>query len=134
MLVVEICKGENVIKLGLRTHPEVLFSYNSNYVELIIRAENPGDHPLWVESDVSVPDKLSLTPTNELRKGRVRVGVVDKNEYLEKAVRIYANRYTNPQIYKIDVTLYIFNKDGVIDTRMEKSINVRCEMKKEESL
>lgn len=112
----------------------MLFCYTNNYLELISRVDNKGDHPLWAEADVKVPEKLSLSPDNELRKGRVRVGIVNTKEFLEKGVRVYANKYTAPQMYKCDVTLYIYNKDGIIESRLEKSLNVRCERKKEEAL
>lgn len=135
IIIVEIVsQATNVIKLKLRNHPDVLFCYSSNYVEVILRAENSGKNPLWVEADISCPEKLSLSPNSELRKGRVRVGIVGKKEYLEKAVRIYADKYTNPQMYRCDVTLFVFNHDGIIDSRMEKSIDLRCEQKKEASL
>ncbi|MFH1394081.1 MAG: hypothetical protein ABII71_04970 [Candidatus Micrarchaeota archaeon] len=123
-----------MIKFQLRTHPEVLFCYTNNYLELISRVENRGEHSLWAEADVKVPEKLSLSPDSELRKGRVRVGIVGTREFLEKGVRVYANKYSAPQMYKCDVTLYIYNKDGIIDSRLEKSLNVRCERKKEEAL
>ncbi|HID72968.1 TPA: hypothetical protein EYP38_03415 [Candidatus Micrarchaeota archaeon] len=123
-----------MIGFQLRTHPDVLFCYTNNYLELISRVDNKGDHPLWAEADVKVPEKLSLSPDNELRKGRVRVGIVNTKEFLEKGVRVYANKYTAPQMYKCDVTLYIYNKDGIIESRLEKSLNVRCERKKEEAL
>lgn len=114
-------------------HPEVLFAYSNNYVELILRVENRGKGAVWTESDIKVPDKVSLSPSSELRKGRVRIGIVDKKEYLEKSIRIYANGYTNPQVYRGSATLYIFDKDGVILSRMEKPFDVRVEMKKEAS-
>ena len=117
--------------LDIRTHPDVLFCYSINYVELILRVENPDDRPVWAEADVSVPENLSLNPNDTLRKGRVRVGIVDSKEFLEKAVRIYGNAYTSPQMYRCNVTLYVYNKDGVIDSRIEKSKDVRCEMKKD---
>lgn len=120
--------------LSMRTHPDVLFGYSSHHVELILRVENEADHPLWAEADISVPENLSLSPNNALRKGRVRVGIVGKNEFLEKAVRVYATSLTNPQMYKCGATLFVFNKDGVIDSRMEKSFNLRCELKKEATL
>jgi hypothetical protein len=123
-----------LVKLSLRTHPDVLFGFSNNYVELILRVENPGEHSVWTEADVAVPDHISLAPNNTLRKGRIRVGIVGKNEFLEKAVRVYGNSYTQPQMYKCDITLYSFNRDGVIENRMEKSFNLRCEMKKEASL
>lgn len=124
----------HVINLQLRNHPDVLFSYSRNYNEVILRVENSGNHPQWIEADISVPEKLSLGPNSELYKGRVRVGIVGNKEFLEKAVRVYANQYTNPQMYRCDVTIYIYNHDGVIESRMEKSIDLRCEKKKEASL
>lgn len=123
-----------MVKLSLRCHPEVLFGFTNHHVELILRVENPGAHPIWAEADVSVPERLSLSPDNSLRKGRLRIGIVGKGEYLEKAVRIYSNSFTNPQMYKCDATLFAFNRDGVIDARVEKSANVRCELKKEAAL
>jgi hypothetical protein len=80
-----------------------------------------------------VPDHISLAPNTELRKGRVRVGIIEKKQFLEKAVRIYSNAYTNPQMYRCKVTLYTFNKDGVIESRLEKEADIRCELKKEAS-
>jgi len=123
-----------LVKLSLRCHPDVLFGFSSHHVELILRVENHGGQAAWAEADVSVPERLSLSPNNSLRKGRLRVGIVGKEEYLEKAVRIYSNSFTNPQMYKCDVTLFAFNRDGVIESRLEKSINVRCEIKKDASL
>jgi len=126
--------GVDLVKLSLRCHPDVLFGFSSHHVELVLRVENPGGNPIWAEADVSVPERLSLSPNDSLRKGRLRVGIVGKGEYLEKAVRLYSNSLTNPQMYKAGVTLFAFNKDGVIDSRIEKSFNVRCELKKEASL
>lgn len=123
-----------MVKLSLRCHPDVLFSFSSHYVELIMRVENSGEHPVWAEADVTVPEHISLSPNNSLRKGRVRVGIVGSKEYLEKAVRIYSNSYSPPQMYTCAAVLFSFNKDGVIDSRQEKSLNIRCEKKKEASL
>ncbi|NYZ73827.1 hypothetical protein H0O00_01670 [Candidatus Micrarchaeota archaeon] len=120
--------------LSMRTHPDVLFGFSSHHVELILRVENESDHPVWAEAEISVPENISLSPNNSLRKGRVRVGIIGKNEFLEKAVRVYSSSLTNPQMYKCDATLFVFNKDGVIDSRMEKSFNLRCELKKEATL
>jgi len=81
-----------------------------------------------------VPSRLSLSPDSMLRKGRIRVGVVDKNETREKAVRIYANPYTSPQVYRCKIVLYIYSKDGVIASRLEKAMDIRCEMKKADTI
>ncbi|MFN7990800.1 MAG: hypothetical protein U0R44_01440 [Candidatus Micrarchaeia archaeon] len=123
-----------MVNLTIRHHPDVLFGFSSNYIEVILRVENPGDHAIWGEADISVPERLSLSPNNSLRKGRVRVGIIGKSEFLEKSVRVYSNSFTNPQMYKCGITLYVFNKDGVIDGRVEKPTNIRCELKKEATL
>lgn len=120
--------------LKLRLHPNVLFAYSPNYVELIARIENRGAEAVWCEAEVKVPEGISLSPTNNLNRGRVRAGIVTKKEYLEKSVRVFANNYTVPQVYRISLTLFVFNKDGIIEKRVEKPIDVRCEIKKEESM
>ena len=123
-----------MVELKLRIHPNVLFAYSPNYVETILRIENRGKKQVWCEAEVKIPDKISLSPTSGLERGRLRLGIITKKEYLEKTVRIFANNYTNPQIYRVSVTLFVFNKDGIIEKRMEKTIDIRCELKKEETL
>jgi len=127
-------RASDMVSLSIRNHPDVLFAYSNNYVEVILRVENPAQHPIWAEADLVVPENLSLSPSSALKKGRVRIGIVAKNEYLEKAVRVYSTSYTQPQMYRCNATLYIFNHDGVIDERMEKAVDIRCEAKKEASL
>jgi len=119
-----------MVDFKLKAHPPVVFAYSPNYIEVTIRVENPSS-VCWSEADVSVPEHLSLSPDGSLRKGRVRIGIVGEKEYVEKAVRIYAGTYTNPQVYRCKITLYTYNKDGVIEKRMEKPIDIRCETKKE---
>lgn len=123
-----------MLSFSLRSHPDVLFGYSTSHVELIMRVENNGTVPMWAEADISVPEHVSLAPNGPLHKGRIRMGIIGKKECLEKSVRVYSTMQTAPQIYRCNATLYLFNKDGVIDTRLEKPIDVRCEKKKEASL
>ncbi len=120
--------------LRIRTHPEVLFCYTSHHSEAIIRVENKGKNSVWTEAEIKVSEGVSLSPDTELHKGRVRVGIVSNGEFLEKSVRIFANKYTQPKMYPVRFVLFIFNKDGIIESRIEKSINIRCERKKEASI
>ena len=129
-----VLPGDPMVEFSVRTHPDVLFAYNQNHVELVIRVENRGQTPLWCEADVKVPENISLSPTTALNKGRVRIGILGKKEFIEKSVRIFANQYTAPQMYQVEVILYAFNKDGIIETRMDKKTEIRCEVKKEESM
>ncbi len=123
-----------MVELKLRTHPNVLFAYSPNHTEIIARIENRSKDPVWCEAEIKIPDKISLSPTSSLSRGRLRLGIVTKKEYLEKAVRIFANNYTNPQVYRAEITLFVFNKDGIITKRVEKPIDIRCELKKEATL
>lgn len=123
-----------MVNVELRLHPNVVFAYSQNYADLIIRAENAGGQSLWCEADVIAPEKLSLSPDNSLRKGRLRVGILEKNEFIEKACRVYAGVYTNPQVYRCKVVTYFYDKNGVIEGRLEKVIDARCEMKKTPTL
>ena len=125
---------EKVVNLDVITHPDVVFAYSPNYVDTTIKVANPTGETCWAEADVYVPSKLSLSPDSMLRKGRVRVGVVEKDEKREKGVRIYANPYTNPQVYRCKVVLYVYSKDGVIASRLEKHVDVRCEVKKDATI
>lgn len=123
-----------MVTISVRSHPDVIFAYMQNYTNIIVRLENHGAGPIWCETDVKTPENISLSPTSDLRKGRVRIGILEKKEFIEKSIRVFAGSYTSPQMYQIEVTLYVFNKDGVIETRMEKKIEIRCEVKKEESM
>lgn len=123
-----------MVSLSMRVHPDVLFCYSANFVELILHVENPGGDAVWAEADINVPESLSLGPDGELRKGRVKVGIVDGKGQVEKSIRVFGNAYTGPQMYRCNVTLFVFNKDGTIESRIENAKDIRCEMKKEASL
>lgn len=123
-----------MVNFDIRTHPDILFAYSPNHTEMIMKVENTGKESCWAEADVHVPAKLSVSPDNELLKGRLRVGIVGPDEAMEKRMRIYANKYTNPQIYRCDVTLYVYSKDGTIEKRVEKPIDIRCELMKEATI
>ncbi len=122
-----------MIALKIRIHPGVLFSFENNSADLIIRVENKDSSPYWIEADITIPEGLSLSPIDGLQKGRLRVGIVGGNEFLEKSVKVYANRYSEPRIYGAAIILYSYDKNGVIESRQIKKANIRCETKKEES-
>ena len=123
-----------MVNFDVRVHPPVVFAYSPNSVDIIIKAQNNGGESRWCEANLHVPDKLSLSPDSALKKARMRVGIIEKGDEFEKSVKVYSNSYTNPQMYRCKVTLYTYDKRGIIDTRMEKSIDIRCEVKKAEVL
>jgi hypothetical protein len=123
-----------MVNFDVRVHPGVMFAYSQNFVELIINAANEGGESRWCEANIHVPEKLSLSPDNALRKARMRVGIIEKDARLEKNLRIYAGELTNPQMYRCKITLYTYDKNGVVDMRLEKGIDIRCEVKKPDVL
>ena len=123
-----------MLNFDVRVHPGVIFAYSQNFIDIIIRAESNGTESRWCEANIFVPEKLSLSPDHILKKARMRLGIVEKDSKLEKNVKIYAGGYTNQQIYRCKVTLYTYDKNGVIDSRLEKNVDIRCELKKPDVL
>ncbi len=117
------------MKTTVKLHPETVYARMQNDVSLILRVENKGE-TRWVEADVHLPEKLSLAPDTHLRKGRMRVGIVETGEALEKTVKIYATAYTDAQLYCCKVTVFTYDRDGVIDNRIEVPFSLKCEEQK----
>ncbi len=117
------------MKATVRLHPETLYARRHNDAAMIVRVENPGG-TRWVEADVHIPEKLSLASDTHLRKGRVRVGIMEKGEALEKSIRIYASEYTDAQLYNCKIIVFSYDKDGVIDERFDVPFTVKCEEQK----
>lgn len=117
------------MEVKVKVYPETIYARIQNYVQIIIRLENNGD-VRWVEAELRVPEKLSLAPNTHLSEGRIRAGIVEKGEALEKSVRIYANAYTDAQIYPCKLTVFTYDKDAVIDERIELEFNLKCEEQK----
>jgi hypothetical protein len=117
------------MKAEARMHPETLYARMRNEATLILRVENTKS-PRWVEAEVHVPEKISLAASAQLRKGRMRVGIVGKNQALEKSVKIYASEYTDAQSYDCKLIVFTYDRDGVIDERIEVPFRARCEEQK----
>ncbi|MDD5337442.1 MAG: hypothetical protein PHS02_03070 [Candidatus ainarchaeum sp.] len=117
------------MKVSVRIHPETLYSRMQNSVQLTLRVENEGE-ARWVEAELKVPDKISLAPDIHLNEGRMRAGIVGKNEALEKSVKVYASAYTDAQRYECRLVVFSYDKDAVIDQRIEVPFTVNCEEQK----
>jgi hypothetical protein len=99
-----------------------------NEVELNIHIENGSSEPYWIESDVILPvNVLSLAADKELLQGRIRGGIVFPNETKMLRCKIYANSAVYPDIYKIKIVAYAYDRDGVISQRKEATADLRCE-------
>ncbi len=117
------------MKASVKLHPETLYARMHNGISMILRVENKGD-ARWVEADVHLAEKLSLASDTHLRKGRMRVGIVGRDEALEKSVKIYAIAYTDAKPYDCKAVVFTYDKDGVIGERIEVPFTVKCEEQK----
>ncbi|MGV8176844.1 MAG: hypothetical protein ACP5NX_03525 [Candidatus Bilamarchaeaceae archaeon] len=123
-----------MVEAKLRMHPDVLVAYGPHHADLIVRAENHSPRSVWAECDVHLGKGLSLSPDTELLKGRARIGILGKNQFIEKRIKIYANKYTQPRMYPCEVVVFSFDKNAVIEQRVEKGINIRCELNRKATL
>ena len=123
--------GVLLLDFTARFHPDVLFSYVSNHTDLILRIENKSSDLVWGEVEVNVVEGISLSHDGKVHKGRLRMGIASKKEFIEKSVRVYASRTTPPQTYFCNLILFAFDKDGIIKNRIEKKVEIKVEAKKE---
>ncbi|MBI5223049.1 hypothetical protein HY990_01370 [Candidatus Micrarchaeota archaeon] len=123
-----------MLKSENRVHPPIITCNKETSTDLIIRIENHKEEKVWVETEIIAPQGLSLAPGSELQKGKMRVGIIESGEYMEKSARIYGNRYTMPKVYQIKTIVFAFDKDGIINQRIEGEIQLRCEKGKPHEL
>jgi len=108
-------------------HPLRLTAYSRSEVELRVEIENKGEEPYWTECVVEVPDVLSLVPDKDVRKGKIRVGIIAPEEIMTGKCKIYSTARTYPDIFTLKVTIFGYGRDGAISVRDEKRIDLRCE-------
>ncbi len=117
------------MKASVKPHPETIYARIHNDVSIILKVDGARE-ARWVEAEIYVPEKLSLASDTNLRKGRMRVGIVEKGEGLEKSVRVYADEYTDAQQYACKAIVFTYDRDGVIDERIEIPFTLRAEEQK----
>ncbi|RLG19148.1 hypothetical protein DRN67_03455 [Candidatus Micrarchaeota archaeon] len=108
-------------------HPLRLTAYSRSDVELKLEIENEDEEPYWTECVVEVPDVLSLVPDRDVRKGKIRVGIIAPGEVMSGKCKIYATARTYPEIYVLKITVFGYSRDGGISLREEKRVDLRCE-------
>ncbi len=114
------------MEVFIKLYPSSLEAERFNDVRLIIRVKNDKKGLRWFEADIEVPHKLSLTPDHSLRKGKIRIGILRKNEVIEKYIRIFGSKYTKPDIYKAKITVFAYDRNGVINERVDKEFEIEC--------
>lgn len=115
-----------MFKIALRFYPVRIIAFIKNETEMDIAVENKGEESHWIETDVLLPEELSLAPDRLLRNGRLRLGIVEPGETKTTRCKIYANSKTYPGTYRIGVIGYSFNKEGVVARKDETKTELRC--------
>jgi len=116
-----------VFHLRSSFQPLRLTAFIRNDVEMRLEIENLSEELLWVETEVGVPDSVSLAPNRDLEKARLRVGIIPPKTRREVMARIYASGKSYPDSYKIAVALFGFGRDGALYAREDKQVELRCE-------
>jgi len=106
------------MEVKAKVYPELVGNRHSE-ARLILVVRNNKRGCRWYEADIELPHHLSLVPDYTLRKGKVRLGILRKNEYISKFVKLYSSQYTPPDTYPVKVTVYAYNKEGVVDERLD---------------
>lgn len=107
--------------------PEKLKAYAKNEVTMVIRLDNANKtNHYWCECDVNVKSPLSLAHDRELDTGRTRMGIVKPEGAIEKQIKVYTRPNNFPDDYAINITAYVYDKDGAISERIELPAKIEC--------
>ncbi len=118
------------MEVKAKVYPELIANQHSE-ARLILMVRNNKRGYRWYEADVEVPHHLSLVPDYTLRKGKVRLGILRRNEYISKFIKLYSSEFTPPNIYPIRITVYAYNKEGVVDERVDLTVSAKAVERKE---
>ena len=119
--------NDELLRMTTHFFPMRLIAFRRNYVEMEVTVLNKGSEPYWIESDIEIPDPISLAPDKHVTRGRARLGIVFPNRELSKRIKIYGGMGSYPDTYKIRMTFYGFDTRGVISIRADKKATLRCE-------
>lgn len=94
--------------------------------ELNLSISSSDRDPYWAEAVYEVPSPLSLAPDKALQSAKSLVGILQNSETRQKRVKIYAGNETYPEIYKIKITIFLYDNDGAISERKEYVKEIEC--------
>lgn len=114
------------IKASLSLAPERIKPFGYVELDLNLSISTTGSEPYWIEAVYEIPSPLSLAPDKNLSTAKALIGILQPGETREKRVKLYAGSETYPEIYKIKVTLYLYDKDGAISERKEYIKELEC--------
>lgn len=113
------------MELHVEVHPPEIQAKKRAEALLLVRIRNNKRGTRWYEGVIELPPSLSLSYDYTLRKARVRFGILRKNEFLEKAIRIYSSPHTKADVYPGSLVVFSYDKDGVVSERMEVTFTLK---------
>ena len=117
------------MKVSLNTYPESIPAYPGTTIDLIIDAKSSSENPSWLEAEVRLEGGFSLKPSNSARAGRFRVGICEGRDSCSKSIKLYAEHNVRPQLYKCHVSLFVFNRKGESQGRIDEHTLIKCNSK-----
>ncbi len=120
------------MKVNTKVHPKDPLINAYEPAELVISVKNEKRGVKWYEALIILNGELSLLPDGELRKAKLRIGILKKGEGLEKYLHLYPSRIAPQDIHgRVDVYIFAYDKNGVVVEREENSLQVTFYAKEE---
>ncbi|MGD0729215.1 MAG: hypothetical protein ABR981_04020 [Candidatus Micrarchaeaceae archaeon] len=114
-------------KLETKFEPAVLKANKRNETTMHLSLASGDQKVYWCECDILVSPPLSLAHDKELNIGRTRIGILKPNKKIDKQIKLYTMPNNFPDFYQINITVYLYDEDGVIAERVEQSESIKCE-------
>ncbi len=114
------------VETKFSVEPEKLKQNSKNEPVMTISLENTENGTFWCECDIAVKLPLSLAPDKELQLARTRMGILNPKGRLEKKIKLYTRPNNYPDNYKLTITTYVYDNEGVISERLEQEGGIEC--------
>ncbi|MEM0201805.1 MAG: hypothetical protein QXR73_01335 [Candidatus Micrarchaeaceae archaeon] len=119
------------VELKTSFEPELLRAFMKNEFRMKVEFRNSDPEQMyWCESDIIVKAPLSLAHDMPMENGRMRIGLLKPNSTISKVVNLYTLPNNFPDSYKINFVVYLYDEDGTISDRIEKTTSIECRQNK----
>lgn len=115
------------IELKINFDPQELKQNVKNEFFIILNFSNTNSNlNFWCECDLLVKHPLSLAHDKVLDIGRTRVGIIEPKQSIEKRIKIYTRPNNYPGEYELNLTAYLYDKEGIISERIDRKETIIC--------
>jgi hypothetical protein len=113
------------IKVELTPSSLKAFARNEAQLNIVFTSQN-ATNIYWSECEVVVKPPLSLAHDSEMNLGRTRMGLLKPLGSVSKSVKLYTRPSNYPDEYAFSIIAYLYDDDGAIAERVEKSVTIPC--------